>query len=120
MKVYIYQKCSTCRKATQWLDDHGIAYEAVPIRETPPSRPELKRMLGYYGGDLRRLFNTSGMDYRAMGLKDQLAGMSEKEAFDLLTGNGNLVKRPFALSGDKGCVGFNEKTWAGLWGGESP
>jgi arsenate reductase len=115
MKVYLYQKCSTCRKATAWLDARGIAYQAIPIRETPPSRSELKRMLGHQGGELRRLFNTSGMDYRALGLKDKLPHMSEAEAFDLLTQNGNLVKRPFVLAGDKGCVGFNETAWARLW-----
>ncbi len=72
-------------------------------------------MLGYYNGELKRLFNTSGMDYRALGLKDRLPGMSEEEALELLTSNGNLVKRPFALGNGKGLVGFRPKEWEATW-----
>ena len=92
----------------------GIEFEEIPIRETPPTKVELKQMLGYLDGDLRKLFNTSGGDYRSMNLKETLPTLSEEEAFELLSGNGNLVKRPFLLAKDKGAVGFKEDVWAEL------
>ncbi len=110
-KIYTYQKCSTCRKATQWLDSNDIAFEEHPIRETPPSKKELDTMLDAYNGEIRRLFNSSGMDYRAMNLKDKLPSLSKTEAFKLLTQNGNLVKRPFLLSTGFNTVGFKEAAW---------
>ena len=112
IKIYTYKKCGTCRKATQWLDKKGVLYNEHAIRETPPSINELESMLKTYGGDIRRLFNTSGMDYRALGLKDKIPTMTEKEAFKLLAGNGNLVKRPFLLSDSFKAVGFKESDWA--------
>lgn len=116
MKIYTYKNCSTCRKATQWLEAKGVSFEELPIRETTPSRNELAKMLGYYDGDLRRLFNTAGGDYRELGLKDTLPGMTKKEAFVLLSSRGNLVKRPFLISGDFGLVGFKEAEWAAQFG----
>ena len=112
MKIYTYKKCGTCRKATQWLDKRGIPYEEIPIRDTPPTKKELESMLRSYGGDLRKLFNTSGMDYRSLGLKDKLPSMSKHEAFNLLTQNGNLVKRPFVLTDSFKAVGFKEADWS--------
>jgi arsenate reductase len=113
--IYTYQKCSTCRKATQWLKAEGISFDEHPIRETPPIKKELEAMLAAYDGDLRRLFNTSGLDYRALGLKDKLPAMTKKEAFQLLSEQGNLVKRPFLLSDSFKAVGFKEADWsAGL------
>ena len=109
--VYGYLKCSTCRDAIQWLDSHGLAYQIKAIRETPPTPAELATALKALGGDLRKLFNTSGMDYRALGLKDQLPTMSESAAFELLSGNGNLVKRPFLIGDGKVLVGFKELEW---------
>jgi arsenate reductase (glutaredoxin) len=111
LKLYIYKNCDTCRRALRFLDAEGVEYRAVPIRETPPSRAELRRMLDLLGGDLRRLFNTSGQDYRALGLKDRLPSMRTGEALSLLASNGNLVKRPFALSETDGAVGFDEAAW---------
>ena len=84
MKMYTYAKCDTCRKATKWLRDKGFDFEEIPIRETPPSPAELRKMLAIYQGDLRRLFNTSGQDYRALGMKDKLPTLSEDEAIALL------------------------------------
>ena len=109
--VYGYLKCSTCRDAIQWLDSHGLAYQIKAIRETPPTPAELATALKALGGDLRKLFNTSGMDYRARGLKDQLPTMSETAAFELLSRNGNLVKRPFLIGDGKVLVGFKELEW---------
>lgn len=111
MKVYTYKKCSTCRKATKWLEENDVEFDELAIRETPPSKKELGEMLAFYDGELKRLFNTSGQDYRALGLKDKVATMTKKEAFDLLTSNGNLVKRPFLISKTVGLVGFKVDEW---------
>jgi arsenate reductase (glutaredoxin) len=111
LKVYVYRNCDSCRRALRFLDAEGIPYDALPIRETPPTRVELQRMLELLGGDLRRLFNVSGRDYRALGLKDRLKSMRVDEALALLAGNGNLVKRPFALSPEDGAAGFDETVW---------
>jgi Spx/MgsR family transcriptional regulator len=110
VRVYEYAKCSTCRQALKFLDARKIAYEAVPIVETPPTMAELKTMLKYTG-DLRRLFNTSGVVYREMGLGEKLKKMSEAEALALLAGHGKLVKRPFVLLKDRGLLGFKEEEW---------
>lgn len=113
LKLYAYRGCSTCRNAMKWLDAHGIKFEEHAIRETPPSTAELRAMLKARKSGLRPLFNTSGMDYRALGLKDRLPGLSQDEALALLTQNGNLVKRPFALDPAKGVflTGFKEAEW---------
>ncbi len=112
-KMYEYAKCSTCRKAQKYLDAKGVDYTLVPIRETPPTRAELKKMLAITG-DIKKLFNTSGQDYRALGIKDKLSEMSEAQALDLLASNGNLIKRPFMINGKSGAVGFNQEEWARL------
>ncbi len=111
LKVYIYDRCSTCRKALQFLGRHKIPCTKIPIRETPPTKAEIEQMLRIQGGNLRKLFNTSGRDYREQGLKDQLSGMTTAQAVQLLAGNGNLIKRPFALSKSIGLLGFKEKEW---------
>ena len=111
LRIYSYEKCDTCRKALKFLAARGVVAENIPIRERPPSKAELKRMLGLVGGELRKLFNTSGRDYKALNMKDRLPAMSESDALDLLSKNGNLVKRPFALSADGGTVGFKEEEW---------
>lgn len=111
VKVYEYSKCSSCRKALQFLDRNKVAYEKVPIVETPPTKGELKKMLALQNGNLKKLFNTSGEVYRAMKIGEKLPSMSESEALDLLASNGKLIKRPFALDGDTGLVGFNEEDW---------
>jgi len=112
LKVYAYKNCDTCRKALKWLEKNNIAHEVIPIREQPPTTEELKRMLKIYDGGIRKLFNTSGQDYKTLNLKDELPKMSEVAAIQLLTQNGNLVKRPFALGKKQtGGVGFNEEEW---------
>jgi arsenate reductase len=111
LKVYIYQKCSTCRDALKWLDAHGIKHEVKAIRETPPTVAELKVALDSFNGDLRKIFNTSGMDYRALGLKDRLPSMTENEALEMLSRHGNLVKRPFVIGDGTVLVGFKEAAW---------
>ncbi len=112
LTVYTYANCDTCRRATKWLRAQGLAFAEKPIRETPPSVAELQTMLTTQGGELRKLFNTSGVDYRALGLGEKLPGMTEAAVLKLLASEGNLVKRPFLLRDDGvGLVGFNEATW---------
>ena len=114
LRLYEYKGCDTCRRAKKFLESRGLAFEAIPIREQPPTKAELKRMLALYGGDLRRLFNTSGGDYKAMKLAARLPKLTGGEALDLLATNGNLVKRPFLLAGQSGLVGFKEDEWEKL------
>jgi len=113
LRVYSYQGCSTCKSALKWLKAKAVPFEEIPIRETPPTVAELKAMLAAKGNELRLLFNTSGMDYRALNLKDKLPSMSADEALALLASNGNLVKRPFAIDRKAGVyiVGFREEVW---------
>jgi arsenate reductase len=110
-KVYVYQKCSTCRDALKWLEDHGIPHTVMAIRETPPTPAELESALRLHGNDIRKLFNTSGMDYRALGMKDKLPAMTTAEAIDLLSKNGNLVKRPFLIDEGMAFTGFKPDVW---------
>lgn len=110
VRVYEYENCSTCRSALKFLDARKKAYRAIPIIDQPPSVAELKAMLAFTG-DLRRLFNTSGVVYREMGLGKKLETMSESDALKLLSSNGRLVKRPFVLLEDRGLLGFKEDEW---------
>jgi len=110
--VYVYSGCSTCRDALKWLNAQKIAFVEKPIRETPPSHAELKQMLAFQNGNLRRLFNTSGLEYRALKLSEKLPVLSEAEALAFLASNGKLVKRPFVLGEKFGLVGFDVKIWS--------
>jgi len=114
LRVYVYEKCDTCRKALKFLAGKKIAAEVIPIRQQPPSVAELRTMLAHVGGDLRKLFNTAGQDYRALDMKSRLPKLSVEEALSLLSANGNLVKRPFALTPKGGVVGFREGEWERL------
>lgn len=111
LRVYAYSGCSTCQKALKYLDSTGRKYELFAIRETPPSMTELKAMLKIYEGKLSKLFNTSGADYKKLGLSAKLPKMKAEQALKLLSGNGNLVKRPFLLVGNTGVVGFRLNEW---------
>ncbi|RHX92162.1 arsenate reductase family protein [Leptospira stimsonii] len=111
LKVYGYKNCSTCRNALKYLSGKKVELEVLPIREMPPKKSELKTMLKYVGNDSKRLFNTSGGDYKELGLKDKLASMPIEDQLDLLSKNGNLVKRPFVLGEGFGFVGFKEDEW---------
>lgn len=112
LTIYTYANCDTCRRATKWLRARGLAFDERPIRATPPSLAELRRMLAAQGGELRRLFNAAGRDYREQKLGEKLPTLDESAALALLAGNGNLVKRPFLLGPDGlGLVGFDEDAW---------
>jgi arsenate reductase len=110
LKVYEYKSCSTCRNAKKYLLEKEISFSAIPIRETPPSIPELQFMLKQTG-NIKRLLNTSGVDYRKLNLKDKIKTMSEDEIISLLNTNGNLIKRPFVLNESTGTTGFKEDEW---------
>lgn len=111
LKIYTYANCDRCRAATKWLKARGVSFTEIPIRETPPSLAELRAMLAARGGDLRRLFNTAGRDYREQQLGEKLTGIKEADALKLLAGNGNLVKRPFLIGDGQALVGFDEAVW---------
>lgn len=113
LRVYVYKGCATCRNALKWLKARNLPFTEVPIRETPPTAPELQAMLDARQGDLRALFNTASADYRELGIKDKLPGMKPSAAFQLLQGNGNLVKRPFAIdqAAKVWLTGFKEPEW---------
>lgn len=106
-----YPKCSTCRKAKNWLDEHGIEYESRHIIDDNPTAEELRKWWEISGLPLKRFFNTSGMKYREMKLKDKLPEMSEDEQFELLASDGMLVKRPVLVDDDIVLVGFKVKEW---------
>lgn len=106
-----YPKCTTCQKAKKWLDTHQIIYTERHIAEDNPSYDELKDWYAKSGLPLKRFFNTSGMLYKEMQLKEKLPAMSEEEQLRLLATNGMLVKRPLIVDGDKVLVGFKEAEW---------
>ena len=112
MLFVCYPKCSTCRKARNWLDENNAQYTERHIVEDNPSFDELNEWHDKSGLPLKRFFNTSGMLYRDMKLKDKLPQMSEEEQLELLASNGMLVKRPIAVDGDTVLVGFKEADWA--------
>ncbi len=111
LTVYTLSNCSTCKAAIKWLQAHDIPFQERPIRETPPSGAELATMLAAHNGELRKLFNTSGRDYREQQLAAILPTLTIREALQLLESNGNLVKRPFAIGTRVALVGFNAVKW---------
>lgn len=111
MLLIEYPKCSTCQKAKKWLEANHISFEDRHIVEERPTKEELKEWIQKSGYPIKRFFNTSGMKYRELELKEKLADMSEEEQIELLATDGMLVKRPL-LIGEKILVGFREKEWA--------
>lgn len=111
IKVYCYSKCSTCKKALKWLDDRGVAYEKIDLKENNPGEEELRKYHAKSGLPLKRFFNTSGMIYRDMELSKKLPAMSDDEQFALLASDGMLVKRPLLVKDDTVLTGFREKEW---------
>ncbi len=116
MLFICYPKCSTCQKAKKWLDEHNVEYMERHIVESNPSYEELKLWHEKSGLALKKFFNTSGLLYKELQLKDKLPEMSEEEQLKLLATNGMLVKRPIVVEGDKVLVGFRESEWENLFG----
>ena len=110
LRIYTYSKCDTCRRALRFLRERNVVFEEISIRDTPPSDGELKEMATAYRG-IRKLFNTSGSDYKALKLSEALPGMSERDVLELLSKNGNLVKRPFLIGESVRLVGFKLPEW---------
>ena len=106
-----YPKCSTCQKAKKWLEEHHVAFDDRHIVEQNPTKEELAQWYHKSGLVLKRFFNTSGMLYKELALKDKLPQMSEEEQLALLATNGMLVKRPLVIGEDFVLVGFKEKEW---------
>ena len=112
LKFICYPKCTTCQKAKKWLDDNGIEYELRDIKTDNPTLDELTLWHEKSGLPLRKFFNTSGLLYKSMELKDKLPGMSEEEMLQLFATDGMLVKRPLLVGEDFVLVGFKEADWA--------
>lgn len=111
MLLIEYPKCSTCQKAKKWLESRGAEFEDRHIVEQPPTVAELKQWIPRSGLPIKRFFNTSGMKYKELGLKDKLPQMSEDEQLELLASDGMLVKRPLLVLEDRVIPGFKEKEW---------
>ena len=111
MLVLVYRKCSTCLKALKWLDANGVEYVERAIVEENPTYEELKEWYGKSGLPLKKFFNTSGVLYKEMQLKDKLPAMSEEEQLKLLATDGKLVKRPLVVGEDFVLTGFKEAEW---------
>lgn len=112
MLFVCYPKCSTCKKAKKWLDEHHLEYTERHIAEDNPTFDELKEWHAKSGLPLRKFFNTSGVLYKEMKLKDKLPSMSEQEMLELLSTNGMLVKRPLLVDENHVLVGFKEAEWS--------
>ena len=111
MNFICYPKCTTCQKAKKWLDANGVSYDLRDIKEQNPSYEELKSWYGMSGLPLKKFFNTSGLLYKSMELKNKLPDMSEEEQLRLLASDGMLVKRPILINGSKVVVGFKESDY---------
>ena len=112
LKVYCYSKCSTCKKALKWLDEHSIEYDLLDIKTDHPDEETLRKYHSVSGLPLKRFFNTSGQLYRGMELSKKLPEMSEEEQIKLLATDGMLVKRPLLITDETVCTGFKEADWS--------
>ena len=113
MLFLCYPKCTTCQKAKAWLDNQDVSYTLREIKLDNPTAEELRQWWTASGLPLKKFFNTSGLQYKALGLKDKLPAMSEEEQLELLAGDGMLVKRPILVGDGFVLVGFREDEWAG-------
>ncbi len=112
-KVYLLKQCGTCKKAIRFLEAHQINYQTLAIRQTPPNEEELSVAYQTYWPQIKKIINTSSIDYRSSSLKDTILGMKKKDLITLLKNNGNLIKRPFVVvvGKKKVLVGFKEEIW---------
>lgn len=114
MKVLCYPKCGTCKKAIKWLEENGIEYEYRDIVQENPSQKELKEWHKKSGLPIKKFFNTSGLKYKELNLKDKIPEMTDAEIYKLLASDGMLVKRPLVVADDKILTGFKEAEWESL------
>ncbi|RUL48036.1 MULTISPECIES: arsenate reductase family protein [Lysinibacillus] len=115
LQLIQYPRCTTCKKAQKWLDEHDISYEAIHIVEQTPTKEELKSLWEKSGLPLKKFFNTSGMKYKSLGLKDKLSTMTEEEQLELLASDGMLIKRPIVTNGEIVTLGFKEEEFTNTW-----
>ncbi|MBH0163779.1 arsenate reductase family protein [Fictibacillus sp. 7GRE50] len=115
LKVYEYPKCSTCQKAKKWLKENDVAFEPIHIVESPPSAEELKKLIDLSGLEIKKFFNTSGMKYRELGMKEKMKTATEEELLEILASDGMLIKRPIATDGKQVTVGFKEDHYDNTW-----
>ena len=113
MKLFSYNRCGTCRKAKKILDAYKVSYDEIDITETPPPKSILKKAIKSKG--IKKLFNTSGEQYKKLQIKDKIGGMTETQAIELLSSNGRLVKRPIAVDGNRITVGFDGIEYKEVW-----
>jgi len=113
MKFFSYNKCGTCRKAKKILDAYKVSYDEIDITETPPPKSVLKKAIKLKG--MKKLFNTSGEQYKKLRIKDKIGDMTEVQAIELLSNNGRLVKRPIVVDGNRITVGFDEIEYKEVW-----
>ena len=113
MKFFSYNKCGTCRKAKKILDAYKVSYDEIDITETPPPKSVLKRAIKLKG--MKKLFNTSGEQYKKLRIKDKIEDLTEVQAIELLSSNGRLVKRPIVVDGNRITVGVDEIEYKEVW-----
>ena len=113
MKFFSYKKCGTCRKAKKNLDAYKLSYDEIDITETPPPKSVLKKAIKLKG--MKKLFNTSGEQYKKLRIKEKIGDMTEVQAIELLSRNGRLVKRPIVVDGNRITVGFDEIEYKEVW-----
>ncbi len=111
MLLIEYPKCSTCKKAKKYLDDHNCKYDDRNIKEENPSSNEIEDYIRKSGKDINKFFNTSGLKYRELNLKDKLKDMTDKDKINLLSSDGMLIKRPILVTDDTVLFGFKEDEW---------
>ena len=111
MKFYGYKKCSTVKKAKKWLEENNFKFEEIDLIDTPPTKEEIKKIYENSDYELKKFFNTSGVKYRELGLKDVLKTATEEEMLELLASDGKLIKRPLLVTEDKVLIGFKENEY---------
>lgn len=119
LELYQHPTCSTCKAARKWLDDHAIAYQAINMIETPPTKETLIHLMEQTELPIIRFFNTSGNRYRELGLKTLVPNMDIKESAELLASDGMLIKRPLLTDGKTTILGFKEPVYESVWGKEA-
>lgn len=115
LQFYGYNKCGTCRKAKQWLDARDLSFREIDITQKPPSLAQLKRLYQASGKELKAFLNTSGLQYRALNMKEKLKQLSELEVLKMLAQEGRLIKRPLVTDGKRVTVGFREEEFSTAW-----
>lgn len=114
MEFIEYKKCSTCKKAKNYLDDKNIKYNIREIKDFPPTKEEITKWLEKYNIEIKKLFNTSGLIYKELNLKEKLDKMTKEEKIELLSNNAMLIKRPILVCDNNILVGFKEKEWKNI------